>query len=165
VIAEDLGNLTPSFHVFMERCGFPGMDVLQFAFGTEPDSAYLPHNTRRDRVVYTGTHDNDTTRGWWRAMAPKERARVREYLGGNPNVKTIADRLIRAAFGTVAELAVVPMQDVLNLGSEARMNIPGTMNTPGGAANNWRWRMEPDAFDDEKVAYLKRLGEIYGRSM
>ncbi|MCL2342485.1 MAG: 4-alpha-glucanotransferase, partial [Firmicutes bacterium] len=132
--------------------------------GAEPDNVYLPHNTSKNRVVYTGTHDNDTTRGWWQTMKPKERALVREYLGGNLTVKTVADRLTRAAFGTVAELAVVPMQDVLNLGGEARMNVPGTMNGPGSAANNWRWRMAPEAFDEERAAYLKRLGEIYGRT-
>jgi len=133
------------------------MDVLQFAFGAGAENVYLPHNVMKNRVVYTGTHDNDTTLGWWRTLDPAERAFAAEYLGGGLDDFNIADRLIRAAFATAAELAVVPMQDVLGLGSEARMNVPGTEE------GNWRWRMEPSAFDDERVAYLRRLGEIYGR--
>lgn len=158
VVAEDLGDLTPSFHAFMEACGFPGMNVLQFAFEPGANSSYLPHNTARHRVVYTGTHDNDTTLGWWRTQSALCRAFADEYLGGGLSEATVADRLMRTAFETVAELAVVPMQDILGLGSEARMNVPGTER------GNWRWRMDENAFDAAHAASLRRMGQLYGRN-
>lgn len=157
VIAEDLGTLTPSFFEFMKKCGYPGIDVLHFAFASDASSIYLPHKLRRERVVYTGTHDNDTTLGWWRSLSDAERSFVAEYLGGNVDSQTISDRLIRTAMGTVCDLAIIPMQDILGLDGSARMNTPGT---PEG---NWRWRMEKGAFRLKHCASLRRVAEVYGR--
>ncbi|HET8630153.1 MAG TPA: 4-alpha-glucanotransferase [Thermomicrobiales bacterium] len=154
-LAEDLGLITPEVHALRERVGLPGMKVLQFAF-SDPDSPYLPHNYTPDCVVYTGTHDNDTTRGWWAAAGEEERALARRYLGRDG--ADIAWDLIRLAFGSVAALAIVPLQDVLDLGGEARMNAPGV---PTG---NWTWRYERGALTAPLAARLRDLASVYGRA-
>ncbi|HEX5503681.1 MAG TPA: 4-alpha-glucanotransferase [Thermomicrobiales bacterium] len=154
-IAEDLGLITPEVHALRERVGLPGMKVLQFAF-SDPDSPYLPHTFTPDCVVYTGTHDNDTTRGWWAAADDAERAFARRYLGRDG--ADIAWDLIRLAFGSVAALAVVPLQDVLDLGSAARMN------TPGVPTGNWAWRCPPGALTPALAARLRDLATVYGRA-
>jgi 4-alpha-glucanotransferase len=130
------------------------MKVLQFGFYGS-DSEYLPHRYPEHCVVYTGTHDNDTARGWYAALKPEERERVWDYLGCDG--REIEWALIRAAYASVAERAVVPMQDVLGLGSEARMNTP---SQPGG---NWTWRAMPDAFRPELAARVRRLADLTGR--
>ncbi|MDR9391969.1 MAG: 4-alpha-glucanotransferase, partial [Trueperaceae bacterium] len=155
ILAEDLGIVTPDVEALRDANGFPGMKVLQFAFGGNARDPYLPHEHVRNAVVYTGTHDNDTTRGWFDAAPDPERDRVRRYLACSDADAVAALR--RAAFASVADLAVVPMQDVLELGSEARMN------TPGAAAGNWGWRVTWDALSDARRAMLRDLVELYGR--
>jgi 4-alpha-glucanotransferase len=131
------------------------MKVLQFAFGDDPDGIYLPHNYQPHCVVYTGTHDNDTTLGWWHTLQPHERRNVQLYLGRDGS--DISWDLIRLAQASVAEQVIVPMQDVLALGSEARMN------TPGQAGGNWGWRYTPEMLTTELVGRLRELTAIYGR--
>ncbi len=154
IIAEDLGVITPDVKALLETVGVPGMKVLQFAF-YEPDSDYLPHRHVPNAVVYTGTHDNDTARGWFEKLTAEEKGRVCDYLGCDG--RAIEWDLIRAAYASVCERAVVPMQDILGLGSEARMNNPAE---PGG---NWSWRAPADAFRPDLAAHLARLGQLTAR--
>ena len=156
IVAEDLGLITDEVRELMAAFELPGMAVLQFAFGSDAENQYLPHRHRRGLVAYTGTHDNDTTAGWWaRDAAPSERAYAAEYLrlGRGP----VARAFVRATWASVADLAVAPMQDVLGLGSEARMNTPGV---PDG---NWAWRMTPAQLASAPAAWLLTLTETYGR--
>ncbi len=155
IIAEDLGLITPDVHALREALGFPGMAVLQFAWGDTAANIYLPHNHERNLVVYTGTHDNDTTVGWWQTLDDRARTHVQRYLGIHGH--DIAWDLIRAALMSVADTAIIPMQDVLSLGSEARMN------TPGRPAGNWAWRVLPDQLTTELADRLGLLTELYGR--
>lgn len=163
IIAEDLGVITPDVVALRERFGFPGMRVLQFAFDRNESGAlgagnrFLPHNHVPDSVVYTGTHDNDTTAGWYAARTPDEKAAVDRYAPSSE--REIAWRFIRMALSSVCRWAVVPLQDVLGLGSEARMNTPGTT----GAAN-WSWRAPPDALSHAAAARMRDLAETYGRA-
>ncbi len=153
IVAEDLGTITPDVEALREAAGLPGMKVLQFAFD-EDDSGHLPHHHTPRSVVYTGTHDNDTTVGWFRDLGAASRARLADYLGadGEPHWQ-----LIRSAYTSVADLAVVPMQDVLGLGSEARMNLPGR------ADGNWGWRVPPGLPRGDEPARLRRLALLSGR--
>lgn len=155
IIAEDLGVITPDVEQLRDELGFPGMKVLQFAFGGDPADQYLPHNYPPRCVVYTGTHDNDTTAGWWATLPPLERQNVQLYLGRDGS--DISWDFIRLALASVAELAIVPMQDVLALGSEGRMN------TPGRAAGNWGWRYTEGQLTTELADRLATLTRIYGR--
>ena len=154
IIAEDLGLITPDVEELRDRFHFPGMKVLHFAFGDGPDNPYLPHNLQRNSVVYTGTHDNDTTAGWWHGLPRTERERVRAYLGGDGNMPW---DLIRAAMASVSNLCVLPLQDILSLGSDARMN------TPGRAGQNWSWRYLPGSLTPEVCTRLADLTALYGR--
>jgi len=154
IVAEDLGLIEGDVRELLSVLGIPGMKVLQFAF-YEPDSEYLPHRHVPNSVVYTGTHDNDTARGWYAALKVEERERVRDYLGSDGS--EIHWDLIRAAYASVARSAIVPLQDVLGLGSEARMNTPAR---PGG---NWSWRAGADAFRREDAARLRRMAILSGR--
>ncbi len=154
VIAEDLGTIDDDVKALLAATGCPGMRVLQFAFGDE-DSLYLPHHHTPNSVVYTGTHDNDTTRGWWEALDETTRAKVRDYLGTDG--RQIAWDMIRSAFTSVADRAIVPMQDVAGLGSEARMNVPGH------AEGNWSWRALREHFSKDSAARLRRLAALAGR--
>lgn len=156
IVAEDLGTITPAVDALRRSIGAPGMRVLQFAFGDDNRNPYLPHNYDRDTVVYTGTHDNDTTRGWFETASEHERHHVLSYLARDGS--DIVHDLIRAAYGSVADLAVVPLQDVLALGSDARMNLPGRPE------ENWCWRMLPDALRDDDAAWLASLATTYGRA-
>ncbi len=156
IIAEDLGFVTPEVEELRESLGFPGMKVLQFAFDTDATNEFLPHNYERNCVVYTGTHDNDTTRGWFESRSDRERKRVLTYLGTDG--REIHWDFIRLAFSSVANTAIVPLQDVLGLGSEARMNYPSR------ASGNWSWRCTPDALTDKIAARLCTLAEAYGRT-
>jgi 4-alpha-glucanotransferase len=131
------------------------MKVLQFAFSGDPHNEYLPHNYGTRCVVYTGTHDNDTTVGWYRTMPEKERTFLRRYLGVDG--RRIHWDLIRLAFGSTAEMALVPLQDVLGLGSEARMN------TPGQPSGNWAWRFRQEALTPAVRDQLREVTEIFGR--
>ncbi|HEX9501881.1 MAG TPA: 4-alpha-glucanotransferase [Thermoanaerobaculia bacterium] len=155
LIAEDLGFITPEVHELRRAIGVPGMKILQFAFA-KVNSPHLPHCYEPMTVVYTGTHDNDTARGWYATATPEERQHVEEYLGIDGQ-GPIEWALIRAAFTSVAQTAVVPAQDILGLGSEARMNRPGD----GDA--NWSWRCLPGALTAAHAARLRRLAEITGR--
>jgi 4-alpha-glucanotransferase len=157
VIAEDLGMITDEVRQLLKNTGFPGMKVLQFAFGDGADNPYLPHNYRDpNSVVYTGTHDNDTTRGWYAAASEHERDYARGYVG--TDATSIAHDLIRVALSSTANTAIVPLQDVLDLGSEARMN------TPGSPESNWAWRVRSDQLDPEAADCLARITATYGRS-
>lgn len=141
IIAEDLGFLTEDVYELMDQCGYPGMKVLQFAFGCDDgQNLYLPHNFTPHSVVYTGTHDNNTSLGWYAECEPWERDHATAYLHLDEE-EGIGWGMIRGAMGSVSELAIVPMQDILELGTEARMNRPSTL---GG---NWCWRMRPDQND------------------
>lgn len=158
IIAEDLGLLTPAVHRLLKSSGYPGMKILQFAFSASEESTYLPHNLPNHCVVYTGTHDNDTTRGWLSTAAEEDLRLALDYLGLKSDKKGNW-AFIRGALSSVADLAVIPMQDYLNLGSDARINTPSTV---GG--NNWRWRMSKDAATKKLSKKMARLADIYGRA-
>ncbi len=155
LIAEDLGVVDDALVALREGAGLPGMKVLQFAFGGDAANPFLPHDHTERAVVYTGTHDNDTTAGWFAASDAAVQAHVHAYFG-DPAEEPAA-LLIRAAFASVCRTAIVPMQDVLGLGSEARMNTPGT--TQG----NWNWRMTHEALNAENAKRMSQLSKLYGR--
>ena len=167
IVAENLGVITHEVESLREQFGFPGMAVLQFAFGVDPQAPeFMPHNFTRDRVVYTGTHDNDTTLGWWNSsgaedstrtamQVQKEREFALKYLGNDG--RDMNWTLIRIALASVASIAIIPLQDVLGLGSEARMNLPGR---PSG---NWRWRFRSEMLTSDIQRRLKELTFLYQR--
>jgi len=154
LVAEDLGVITPEVTELRHRLGLPGMKVLQFAFD-DPDSEHLPHRLERRSYLYTGTHDNDTAAGWYGKLGDDSRRRFHRYAGAGGEEPHWT--LVRLAYTSVAEGAVVPVQDLLGLGSEARMN------TPARAAGNWRWRLEEGALDDRLAGRLRELAEVSGR--
>jgi 4-alpha-glucanotransferase len=154
IVAEDLGVITPEVEELRDRFGFPGMKILQFAF-SDPFNAYLPHGYSSNCVVYTGTHDNDTTRGWYEAASTAERDYMRRYVGCD-GTDAVWD-LIRLGMSSVADRALFPMQDLLNLGTEARLN------TPGKASGNWSWRFRSEVLTEELGGRLAELTLIYGR--
>lgn len=157
IIAEDLGVLTPDVYELMEYSGYPGMKVLQFAFGGDENNDYLPHNYGRNSVVYTGTHDNRTTEEWAQSASKAETRHAREYFSLG-NRKSLTQAMIKAALSSVADTAIIPMQDWLSLGKNARINIPSTL---GG--NNWQWRMlEVDA-TPQLAAEIRSSTKMYGR--
>jgi len=167
IVAENLGVITPAVEALRERYGFPGMAILQFAFGNDSSAdGFKPHNYPRNLVVYTGTHDNDTIVGWWSAGVgdstrtaadvEAERTLTRLYLGTDG--QDIHWAFVRWALASVADTAVIPVQDLLGLGSEARMNLPAR------AAGNWRWRLEPGQLTPALEKRLGELTQIYGRS-
>lgn len=155
IIVEDLGLITPEVVALREALGYPGMRVLQFAFGSDARNPYLPHNYVPNTVVYTGTHDNDTTVGWFHTRPPHEREHVLRYVDSDG--QEIHWDLIRLALASVADAAIVPLQDVLGLGSEARMNTPGVI---GG---NWRWRFRLEELTEAIVDRLADLTSLFGR--
>lgn len=158
IIAEDLGVLTPTVVKLREESGLPGMAVLQFAFGDTAKNAYLPHNGIGNSVIYPGTHDNDTTLGWYASTDEKTRDHVRRYL--RVDGREAGWDMIRAAYGSVSRLAVVTMQDILSLGSEARFNFPGK------PAGNWQWRCRWEQLERASggtARYLAELGAMFGR--
>lgn len=158
-IAEDLGIITPDVKEVMDRFGFPGMRVLQFAFGAnQPDHPYLPHNFIPNTIVYTGTHDNNTARGWFENETTlQERERIFRYLGKEVSSHQLPAELIRLAMMSVANTVITPLQDVLGLGEEARMNRPSTLS------GNWEWRLLPDQLTSSHTEMLLELTETYGR--
>lgn len=165
VIAENLGVITEGVTNLMERFEYPGMAILEFAFDSGPENSFLPHNYRPDLVAYTGTHDNDTFCGWWNNTQSTQDADVtaralnycRQYLEVTDDSQ-VHWRAIRSLMASVARIVVTPMQDVLGLGSEGRIN------TPGVAAGNWGWRLQAGAVKAEHAARLKALAEVYGRA-
>jgi 4-alpha-glucanotransferase len=166
IIAEDLGTITPDVNALRDEFKFPGMRVLQFAFGGDPHDTHLPHNYTRNSVVYTGTHDNDTTVGWFQShdvedshedaeRLRREREYCLKYLKSDGT--EIHWDFIRAALASVATLSIIPLQDMLGLGSDARMN------TPASTDGNWAWRFDASALTDELSARLRELTELYAR--
>ena len=159
LIAEDLGDLFESVRELRDACGLPGMTILQFAFSGDASNLYLPHNLVANAVVYPGTHDNDTALGWYAAASTKEKDHVRRYL--RVDGREIGWDFVRTAYAAVSRLAILPLQDLLSLGGEARFN------TPGVAAGNWQWRYaEPQlaALHRQAAPYLRELGGLYGRA-
>jgi 4-alpha-glucanotransferase len=154
-IAEDLGLITPEVYALRDQFRLPGMRVLQFAFGETAANPFLPHNYQSHTVAYTGTHDNDTTRGWYAGLGEHHRDHVRRYLGRDG--RDIAWDMLRLAWTSVADWALAPLQDVLDLGSEARMNLPGRQ------AGNWGWRFTPEQLTDRVLDRLGDLTALYGR--
>ena len=156
IIVEDLGFLTPSVKKLLKDSGFPGMQVIQFAFDSREDSDYLPHNYPQHCVVYTGTHDNDTVMGWMKT-APKDCVRfAKDYLNLTKE-EGYNWGMMRAAWSSVADMAIVPMQDLLGLDSKARINIP---STTGG---NWQWRATPEQIDNKLAKKLHKCMQMYAR--
>ncbi len=157
IMAEDLGEITPEVYELRDRFDFPGMKILHFAFGGGPDNPYLPFIYPRNCVVYTGTHDNNTTVGWFNELSEGEKENVLRYLGALSSEGINWD-LIRLAVGSVANQAIIPLQDILGLGGEAQMNFPGK------ATGNWGWRYQPGALTEELRDRLKALTYTYGRA-
>ena len=167
IVAENLGVITPAVEALRERFAYPGMSILQFAFGTDPESGeFRPHNFPRERVVYTGTHDNDTTLGWWESSGTgdstrssdhveREKAFALRYLDADGSEMNWT--LIRAALASVADTVIIPLQDVLGLGSEARMNLPGR------SSGNWQFRFSWDQLTPDVLKRLHDLIELYDR--
>jgi 4-alpha-glucanotransferase len=158
IIAEDLGVITPTVEKLRDDFGFPGMKILQFGFGENGDKNFLPHNFVKNCVVFTGSHDNDTTAGFFEKEKENKTGvyewtqKYLNYYGDN-----ITQELIRVAYASVAVFVVIPMQDILGLGSEARMNFPGKL---GG---NWNWRFEWNQVNPELPKHLKSLIDLYER--
>ena len=155
LIAEDLGEITHGVEQLRLKAGIPGMKVLQFAFDGDPDNPYLPCNINADSSMYTGTHDNNTSCGWFAGLGAKERALVKSYLGCTD--KTFIDRFLRCAYMSPSRLCVIPSQDFLALGEGNRMN------TPGKESGNWRWRMLPEHLQPRHFALAGEFTEVYGR--
>ncbi len=151
LIAEDLGMITPAVDAIRVQFDLPGMRILQFAYGGSPEIRFLPHNYERRTVVYTGTHDNETTTGWAQHLSPDEQAFFRRHIPETAD--SVAWQLIRVAWSSIADLAIVPMQDILDLDNVARMNLPGT------ASGNWRWRLK---YDQITPQHWQRLAELTG---
>lgn len=158
VIAEDLGFLTDTVLEMVQETGFPGMKVLQFAFGEDENNGYLPHKYIRNCIVYTGTHDNETTRGWLETLNERELEFVRSYTAcEDMPAEACVWAIIRAAAASVADLAVIPIQDYLCLGSEARMNTPSTLG------DNWKWRLTKHQITPELIKKIRKMTKLYGR--
>lgn len=155
IIAEDLGVITPEVDALRMKFEFPGMKILQFAFHSDDGQKYLPHNYTDNFIVYTGTHDNDTLAGWFKSLEKPVRKRVLTYADADS--KTIFRKMIRLAWSSVASIAVIPLQDLLEHGSGSRMNTPGT---PGG---NWQWRFRKDQLTREQATWLAEVTKIYNR--
>ncbi len=159
VIAEDLGTITPDVRELKNNYDFPGMKVLMFAFGGDPaKNPYIPHNHIKNCILYTGTHDNNTLRGWFEEeVDEKMKQQIESYLGCSVDSDSVSMEFIRLALMSVADAAILPMQDILSLGADARMNKPGT--TEG----NWLWRMREDSLTDEIKENYAELNRVYGR--
>ena len=156
IVAEDLGIITPDVEALRKGFGLPGMRVLQFGFGGNPQDLHLPHMHSRDSIVYTGTHDNDTTVGWYLSLDSETLRRVDFFLRVTPGA--MPEALVRAALGSVGRLAIIPMQDILGLGSEARLNMPGT------SVGNWTWRLPHGAPSVDLARHFALLNRVFARS-
>lgn len=157
LVAEDLGVITEEVEALRDRWGWPGMKILQFAFDSGPDNPYLPHNCRENAIVYTGTHDNNTSLGWWQGLNKQGRDQVREYL--NHTCKKMPADLIREAMASVARLCIIPVQDVLGLPASERMNRPGE------GTGNWNWRLPDGELDQNLAESLMEITRRYGREL
>lgn len=157
IIAEDLGFLTENVHQLLKQTGFPGMKVLEFAFDPKGDSTYLPHHHIPHSVVYTGTHDNVPIRAWFDALSPEEKHFVREYIMLENDDK-ICDQMVRCALESVAETAIIPIQDYLGLGIDSRINTPSTKD------NNWTFRLDKKYLSNELALYIAFLTKLYRRT-
>ena len=169
IVAENLGVITPPVEQLRKKFGLPGMSILQFAFGTDDQGpSFRPHNYSRDLVAFTGSHDNDTAVGWWTSAGAgdstrtpedirKEHEFARAYLNFNDDAE-INWVMIRAVEASVADLVIVPLQDVLGLGSSARMNLPGTVS------GNWKWRYRPGTLSLEVCSKLRSITALYART-
>ncbi len=160
IIAEDLGIITPDVREIMEMFGIPGMKVLLFAFGDDlPINPYTLHNHIKHSIVYTGTHDNNTIKGWFKnEVSSADRKRIHDYLGREISEDTIHREIIRLAMMSVANMVVIPMQDILGLGEKSRMNLPAT------SKNNWTWRLLPEQITPALIKELTETTVIYGRT-
>ncbi|MEO1447372.1 MAG: 4-alpha-glucanotransferase, partial [Cyanobacteria bacterium J06635_11] len=161
VLAEDLGVITPEVEALRDKFEFPGMKILMFAFGGDPHNTHLPHNYVNNCIVYSGTHDNDTAIGWWNTTGDHEKQFLAKYLGfSSPEeIKEINWTLIQKALSSVANLAIVPLQDLLDLGGEARMNDPSKI------PNNWRWRYSSSELLTDGISdRLRDLTHLYSRA-
>lgn len=158
IIAEDLGFLTDSVLKLVKDTGYPGMKVLQFAFDSREDSDYLPHNYTQNCIVYTGTHDNNTVKGWYEELAKKDKNFAIRYLD---NEKTDESEIywdyIRLAMSSVAKICIIPVQDYLGLGAEARINTPATLGT------NWKWRMSDKSLTKSLSKKIYVLTKLFAR--
>lgn len=161
LVLEDLGLITPDVREVMEELGFPGMKVLQFAFGHDlPTNPYAPHNYIRNCVVYTGTHDNNTTRGWYENEASvQDRERFQQYVGHAVDAGSVGEAMIRLAMSSVARLCILPIQDPLRLGEDARMNLPSK------STGNWEWRLMKSQLTPALSRWLLDLTRLYGRTL
>ena len=158
IVAEDLGFITPSVRKLLSDTGFPGMKVLQFAFDSSESSLYLPYKHERNCVVYTGTHDNETVRGWIDSILPVERQQVKEYLDvRTQDPQEIVEKMIITAFSSVADYCIIPMQDYLGLDNSARINQPSTHGS------NWKWRVDPEDLSPALAERIRRLTVLFGR--
>jgi 4-alpha-glucanotransferase len=155
IIAEDLGEITPDVIALRDKFTLPGMKILQFAFSTDSEDPFLPHNYPVNCVAYTGTHDNDTVRGWYDSAPETERDFCRRYLSRSG--MDISWDMIRSVWASVAKMSLAPLQDFLSLGSEARMNFPGKL---GG---NWTWRMAANVMDESLQLRIHEINQLYGR--
>jgi 4-alpha-glucanotransferase len=156
LVAEDLGTITPEVEQLRDDFALPGMRILQFGFGDNPSSTMLPHHYPRNVIVYTGTHDNDTTLSWYRHLPARTRAYFHRYASGASADPVGA--MIHLAMASVADLAIIPLQDLLRLGREARMNTPGTMT------GNWSWRMRPAHLHPSTFTEFRDLARTFGRT-
>lgn len=156
IIAEDLGVITPEVRKLLSETGFPGMKLLQFAFDSREESDYIPHLYHKNLIAYTGTHDNETTAQWFDKLPKADLAYCLDYINHGAGSKT--DSLIKSTLACIADTAVIPMQDWLNLGADARMNIPST------TGNNWRWRMLDTEINEKLEQKVKSFTHLYGRS-
>ena len=156
IIAEDLGDLNDGVRKLLADTGLPGMTVLQFAFGSDANNLYLPHNAKHNQVAYTGTHDNDTLAGWIQAVKEHEAGHALTYLNTHKGV--FVESALRSVISGVSRLAIVPAQDLLGLGSDARFNVPGV------ALSNWDWRMSDEEFARLDAVHLRQMLELYGRA-
>ena len=158
IVAEDLGLITPEVHALRRDCGFPGMKVLQFAFYNDPQHPFLPHSYSPRAVAYTGTHDNNTTRGWWQELSAAQQLQVQDYLQQPVDEATVSLAMIRLVWSSSAVWAIAPLQDWLNLDASCRFNIPGT--TEG----NWQWRCRWESLESLDLMSLHQWTQIYGRA-
>ena len=160
IVAEDLGELFDSVKELLEESGYPGMKVLEFAFADDDENDFLPHNYTENCVVYTGTHDNDTILGWYSQAEGWEKEHCNQYMAKYVGMKfgdEVNWKFIEAAYKSVANYAIIQMQDILGLGSEARINVPSTLG------NNWVWRIKDGALNKDLADRLKKLAITYHR--
>lgn len=158
-IAEDLGEMSPGVHALRDKFNLPGMKVLQFAFDENmTESDHVPHNYQSNFFAYTGTHDNNTTKGWFRQMQKLGiRERLEAYLGKPVTEDNVCLEMARMVYGSVAKVAILPIQDILNLDEHAKMNQPGSME------GNWTWRLMPGQITEEAMRFISRLTVMYNR--